>query len=134
MNHLLQDIKEPIASFTADRDYDQNAVYRAVWKNSEEAEIIIHPRSNAVLSEKGKWNQRDRHVQNILDEGVYQWRRESGYDQQSKVENAFYRYKTIIGRKLRARTEKGREVEALLACLVLNRFTELGRCRSELVG
>ena len=46
----------------------------------------------------------------------------------------YYRYKTIIGRKLRARTEKGREVEALLGCVVLNRFTELGRCRSEQVA
>jgi hypothetical protein len=104
-----------------------------VRKKSEGAEIIIHPRSNAVLSEKGKWNQRGRHVQKILDEGVHQWRRDSGYNQQSRVENTFYRYKTIVGRQLRARTEKGREVEALLGCIVLNRFTELGRCRSELV-
>jgi hypothetical protein len=124
VNHLLDDIKEPIMSFTADRGYDQNAVYRAVMKLSEEAENIIHPRSNAVLSEKGG-NQRDRHVKKILDEGVHQWRRESGYYQQSKVENAFYRYTTIIGKKLRARTKEGREVEALIACIVLNRFTEL---------
>ena len=53
--------------------------------------------------------------------------------QQSKVENTFYRYKAIIGRRLRARIEKGREVEALLGCLVLNRFTELGICRLEFV-
>ena len=50
-----------------------------------------------------------------------------------KEENAFYRYKTIIGRKLSASTEKRREVEALIGCVVLNRFTELGRCRSGLV-
>ena len=49
------------------------------------------------------------------------------------MENVFYRYKTIIGKKLRARTEKRREVEAVLGCIVLNRFTELGRCGSELV-
>ena len=102
-------------------------------KKSEEAEVIIHPRSNAVLSEKGKWNQRDRHVQKILDEGVHRWRRESGYYQQSKVENTFYRYKTIIGRKLRARTEESREIETILGCQILNRFLEFGRCQSELV-
>ena len=106
VNHLLQEIKEPIVSFTADRGYDQNSVYRAVRKKSEQAEVIIHPRSNAVLSEKGKWNQRDRHVQKILDDGVHQWRRESGYYQQSKVENTFYRYKTILGRKLRTREKR----------------------------
>ena len=103
-----------------------------MWKKSEEAEVIIYPRSNNVLSDKGRWSQRERHIQKILDEGVHQWRRESGYYQQSKVENIFYRYKTIIGKKLRARTEKGREVEAVLGCLVLNRFSELGRCRSEI--
>ena len=72
-------------------------------------------------------------MQKILDEGVHQWGRESEYYQQSKVENAFYRYKTILGKKLRARTEDSREVEAILGCKILNRFLELGRCRSELV-
>ena len=70
----------------------------------------------------------------LLDEGVHQWRRESGYYQQSKVENGFYRYKTIIGRKLRARTEESREVETILGCKILNRFLELGRCDSKFVA
>ena len=134
VNHLLDDIKEPIGSFTADRGYDQNSVYQAVRKKSEEAEVIIHPRSNAVLSEKGRWNQRDRHVQKILDEGVHKWRRESGYYQQSKVENTFYRYKTILGKKLRARTKESREIETILGCQILNRFLEFGRCESMLVA
>ena len=56
---------------------------------------------------------------------VYEWRRKSGYYRQSKVENTFYRYKTTIGKRLRARTEEGREVEAKIACKVLNRFMEL---------
>ena len=93
--------------------------------------LSIHAQMLCSLRRRGGF--RDRHVQKILDEGVHRWRRESGYYQQSKVENGFYRYKTIIGRKLRARTEEGREIEYLLGCLVLNRFTELGRCRSELV-
>ena len=56
------------------------------------------------------------------------------YYQQSKVENTIYRYKTIIGRKLRARTEEGREVETIIGCNILNRFLELGRSESVLVG
>ena len=52
----------------------------------------------------------------------------------SKVENTFYRYKTIIGKKLRARTEESREVELILGCQILNRFLELGRCESKLVA
>ena len=130
---LLQQIKEPIASFTGDKGYDQGTVYNHILGHTSDAQIIIHPRSNAAVSDKGKWTHRDKHVQKILDDGVHKWRRESGYYQQSKVENTFYRYKTIIGRKLRARTEESREIETILGCQILNRFLEFGRCQSELV-
>jgi len=117
--HLLQQIKEPLYSFKGDRGYDQGSVYNHVLGHSPNAEIIIHPRSNAVISDKGKWMHRDKHVQKIFlyDDGIHKWRRESGYYQQSKAKWRihFYsvksnRYKTIIGRKLRARMEESREV------------------------
>lgn len=107
---------------------------RNILGHTPDAQIIIHPRSNAVVSDKGIWTHRGKHVQKILDEGVHKWRRESGYYQQSKVENTFYRYKTIIGKKLRARTEESREVETILGCKILNRFLELGRCESKLIS
>ena len=132
-SHLLKKIRGPIASFTGDRGYDQGSVYTHVLHHTRDAKIIIHPRSNAVVSDKRKWTDRDRHVQKILEEGVHKWRRESGYYQQSKVENTFYRYKTILGKKLRARTEESREIETILGCKILNRFLELGRCESILV-
>ena len=133
-SHLLKEIRESIASFTGDRGYDQGTVYNHVLHHTRDAQVIIHPRSNAAISDKGKWTHRDKHVQKILDEGIHKWRRESGYYQQSKVENTFYRYKTIIGKKLRARTEENREVETILGCKILNRFLELGRCESMLVA
>ena len=134
VNHLLDKIEDPIASFTGDKGYDQNSVYRAVLRKNRKAKIVIHPRVNAGISTKRKWTHRDRHVQKIFDDGIYTWRRNSGYYQQSKVENCIYRYKTIIGRKLRARTEEGREVETVIGCNILNRFLELGRCESEMVA
>jgi len=130
----VRGITDPIASFTGDKGYDQNSVYRAVLYKDRKAMIVIHPRVNAVLSKKRNWNQRDRHVQKIFDTEIYTWRRNSGYYQQSRVENTIYRYKTIIGRKLRARTEEGREVETIIGCNILNRFLELGRAESVLVG
>jgi hypothetical protein len=42
------------------------------------------------------------------------------------VENAVYRYKTIIGRGMRSRTLAGQRVEVQLACRVLNTMTRLG--------
>jgi len=94
----------------------------------------IHPRTNAVLSGNEKWTMRDSHVHRIKKDGVFQWRREAGYYQQSKVENTFYRYKTILGRKLRARNERSREVETIIGCIILNKFLEVGRCKSILVA
>ena len=129
--HLLGGIEGEIFSLTGDKGYDQNSVYQAVRNKNQDAMVIIHPRVNAVMSGNKKWTQRDRHVQKIIDDGIYTWRRESGYYRQSKVENTFYRYKTAIGKRLRARTEEGREVEAKISCKVLNRFMELGRAESE---
>ena len=105
---MLQQTKEPIASFTGDKGYDQSTVYNHILQDTRDAQIIIHPRSNTVGSDKEKWTRGDRHVQKIIDEGIHKWRRESGYYQQSKVENTFYRYKTILGKKLRVRTEESR--------------------------
>ena len=59
--------------------------------------------------------------------------RPSGYYRQSEVENMFYRYKTLLGDQLRARGENSRQVEAVLACNILNRFSLLGRPQCELV-
>ena len=62
--------------------------------------------------------------------GQRAWKKASGYHQQARLENAFFRYKSIIGLGLRARSGGGRKVEVSLACSVLNRMTELGRPES----
>ena len=58
--HLLEGIKDPITSLTGDKGYDQNSVYKAVLRDNKDANIIIHPRANAVISGKRKWTQRDK--------------------------------------------------------------------------
>ena len=128
--HLLDGFDGDIASLTGDRGYDQRSVYRSVAKKNRGAATVIHPRSNAIVSRTDEWRQRDRHVHKIRREGVETWRRESGYYRQSTVENTFYRYKTIIGRRLRARGEAARQVEAAIACKILNGFLEQGRPES----
>ena len=105
-----------------------------VEKRNPKAKVVIHPRSNAVLSSNDEWTQRDIHVHKIRNDGVEAWRRESGYYSQSKVENTFYQYKTSMGKRLRARGEDARQVEATIACQILNRFLELGRAESIPVG
>ena len=48
----------------------------------------------------------------------------------ARVENTFFRYKSIIGDRLRARHAKSQEAEALMACNILNRMITLGRPES----
>lgn len=61
------------------------------------------------------------------------WKKASGYHQRARVENAFFRYKSIIEEGLRAHPG-GRDVEASLACRVLNRMTALGRPESSAIN
>ena len=77
---------------------------------------------------------RDRTITKVKRIGRRRWKKTSRYHQQARVENAFFRYKSIIGDGLRARTPGGRTVEALLACNMLNAMTDMGRPASYAVG
>ncbi len=77
---------------------------------------------------------RDRTITRVKEVGRRRWKKESGYHRQARVENAFFRYKSIIGDRLRARHPKAQEAEALIACNILNRMTEFGRPASNAIG
>ena len=62
------------------------------------------------------------------------WKKVSGYHRQGRVENTFFRYKSIIGDDLRARSPAGQGSEAVLGCEILNRMTALGRPVSYRIG
>ncbi len=66
--------------------------------------------------------------------GGRQWKKGSGYHQQARVENTLFRYKTIIGDRLRTRHPESQQREALIACNILNRMAELGRPDSFSIG
>ena len=66
--------------------------------------------------------------------GRRRWKKASGYHRQSRVENAFFRYKSIIGDGLRARSPAGQGSEVVLGCEILNRMTALGRPASYRIG
>ena len=92
---LIEKLDRDFDSLTGDRGYDDKTVYKVLGDRKH----VIHSFKPAVLSGEQRWTMRDYHVHRIKEDGVFQWRRESGYYQQSKVENTFYRYKTILGRK-----------------------------------
>ena len=76
----------------------------------------------------------DSRVNKVKSIGRRRWKKTSHYHQQARVENAFFRYKSIIGDGLRARTPGGRTVEALLGCNILNTMTDMGRPDSFAIG
>ena len=59
--------------------------------------------------------------------GRRRWEKKHDYHRQARVENAFFRYKSIIGDRLRARHSMAQRAEALIACNILNRMMDLGR-------
>jgi len=122
---LLDQIDGPVTAMTADGAYDGQVVYDAVAERHPDAAVIIPPRSTAVPSEIAT-SRRDQHLQTIADHGRISWQRSSGYCRRSLVETAMYRYKTIIGRRLHARTLPNQRSEAKIGCNALNRMTHLG--------
>ena len=122
---LLDQIEDPVGTVTADGAYDGDAIYDEGLQRHPAARVTIPPRSTAILSEAGT-TQRDDHLRSIEQHGRLGWQRRSGYGRRSLVETAMYRYKTIIGRRLHARTLPNQQIEAKIGCNVLNRMTSLG--------
>jgi hypothetical protein len=122
---LLDQIDTDVASTTADGAYDGETVYDAVTERHPEATVVIPPRTTAIARETTT-TQRDRHLAFIEQHGRMGWQRNSGYNRRSLAETAMYRYKTIIGRRLRARNLSTQRTEAKIGCNVLNRMTGLG--------
>ncbi len=77
---------------------------------------------------------RDCTIDRIKKIGRRRWTKEAGYHRQARVENAFFRYKSIIGSSLRSRSPGGRVAETVIACNLLNQMTDLGRPDSDAIG
>jgi hypothetical protein len=129
---FLDQIPGPLASVIGDGAYDQAGIYSAVAKRYPDADVIIPPRSTAVLSEDVETTptQRDRHLQSIAEHGRIGWQKTSGYTRRALVESAISRFKRVIGNALRSRTDQRRRTEVAIAVHALNRMLELGRPKS----
>ncbi len=129
---LLDQIPDPVASFTGDGAYDQDGVTASVAARHPEAAIIVPPRANAVLSETAETapTQRDEHLQHIAEHGRMAWQKASGYTKRAQAETTMSRFKQVIGDGLRSHTDERQATEVGVAVHVLNRMLELGRPHS----
>ncbi len=125
---LIAQLDAPIASFTADGAYDGRPVYAAVLGAGPAPKIVVPPIRTAVVADSSEpaLAQRDAAIELIRQVGRRRWKKTAGYHRQARAENTFSRYKRIIGRSLRARTEDGQNGEVMVACEVLNRMSSVG--------
>jgi proline racemase len=122
-----------LGSVTADAAYDTIGVYAAAGARG--ATVVVPPTSTANVSRHGpRSSARDRTIVAVKGMGSRRWKKTSGYHRQARVENTFFRYKSIIGDGLRARSPAGQGTEAALACNPLNQMTERGRPVSYGIG
>ena len=130
---LIEPVDDAIARVTADAAYEPVAFYAAA--EMRDATVVVPPSKTARVSRRRPRSRaRDRTITDVRTFGRRRWKKEAGYQLQARVENAFFRYKSILGDRLRARSRGGRVAESVVACNVLNQMTELGRPESYSIG
>ena len=145
LGHLLVQVDEPLNRVTGDGSYDQRQCYEVLQEYQERQrqplEITIPPQRGAALLQhkenkagSSKPSARDENIRRIKEMGRRRWKRETGYYRQSKVENTMFRYKTLLGDKLKARKLERQKGEAIIGCIALNRMITPGMPYSYVMG
>ena len=130
---LITAVDGNLVSVIADAAYDTVAVYETAGARG--ATVVVPPARTANVSRHGPRSAaRDRTIRSVKTLGRRRWQKAAGYHRQARAENAFFRYKSIIGDSLRARSPAGQGSEAVLGCEILNRMTALGRPASYSIG
>ena len=126
---MLEQIETPVGHFIADGAYDSRPMYEALAASgTTNIRIVIPPKKTATVDSRaqGSWCQRNDAIERIGEVGRRQWGKESGAHRQAQAESGMYRYKRIIGDRLRALNDDAQKREALIAVNVINRMTALG--------
>ena len=123
-NLIEQANPELVTEVIADAGYDSKAVHDILASKGIKA-IIPPPAGSRVIKENAK-TLRDQYCNYVQNKGIHAWYVKNNYRRREKVENTFYRYKTIIGRKLMSRKWENQQAEMHLSCLILNQVTKLG--------
>ena len=134
---LFDQIDAPVIRFLADGAYDGAPTSDLlVSRFGEDVEIIIPPPKTAVPSphSERKPSPRDLHILEIRNKGRMAWQISSGYNQRSRGETLMGRWKAVIGPKLKARNFQNQKTEVKISVHILNKMTDLGRPKFEVVA
>jgi len=125
---LLGQVGGVIASVTADGAYDGEPTYAAAAARQPHPplDVVVPPRASAVPSSGGSdsnvQSPRDRHIRLMAERGRMGWQRATGYGRRNQAETTMFKYKHLIGPKLRARSLPAQRGEVAIAVAVLNRM------------
>ena len=130
---LIEATDGALGRVTADAASETIGFYEAAGARG--ATGVVPPTSTAHVSRDGQRSSaRDRTILAVKERGRRRWKQTSGYHGQARVENACFRYTSIIGDSLRACSPAGRGTAVALACNILNQMTGLGRPMSYRIG
>ena len=125
---LLSEVPSEITQVSGDGAYDKRKCYEAI--NQHQAKAAIPPRKGAKIwqraNTKSERHARDENLRQIRKIGRKQWKQQSNYHRRSIAEMTVFRYKVIIGDRLRTRLVENQFNEMALNCATLNRMTALG--------
>ena len=129
----IEAVAGDLGSVTADAAYDTVGFYEAAGARG--AAVVVPPTRTANVSRHGpRSSARDRTIVAVKEMGRRRWKTTAEYRRQARVENAFFRYKSMIGVGLRARSPAGQGTEAVLTCNLLNQMTARGKPVSYGIG
>ena len=110
--HLQQADSTKVTEVIADTGYDGEETYRKLHYYG--IKTVIPPPVDAQVSKNNLPTKRDETIAYIAEKGKYAWQIKNQYGRRAHIENGIGRYKTIIGRKLNARTWDNQEAETHL--------------------
>ncbi len=126
---MLRSIDDPLDSLSADGAYDKRKFYDQCIEQ-EIGGVNVPPRKDAKIWQHGNSNApphpRDENLRYIRRHGRKKWKQDARYHQRSLAETAVFRFKSIFGSALNARSDGRQQTETTIKCSILNRFTSLG--------
>ena len=92
---MIETVSGALTRVTADGAYDTVAFYESAGARG--ARVVVPPAKTARVSRRPpRSSARDRTITQVQRMGRRQWKKTARYHQQARVENTFFRYKSII--------------------------------------
>ena len=120
-----------------DGGYDQEMTYQAIEGHQRRLnqgftpKIVIPPNTGFHKEKNTDPQERLENIRVIQDKGKQKWQNITRYGRRSRVENTIYRYKSILGNKLKSKTFHNQKTEVQIGVSILNRMAALGMPRAQ---